>query len=119
MQIVDEKTLHMAEGCPKLQNQLNPELKLSYNLTDEVTAVNDLILKDSKIVTTSTLIKEMKQILHTAHQGIERTKSNARSRMYSSNIDKDVDEIINNCNARQKYRNLIPRESLLLHEITK
>ena len=60
MQIVDDKTLHMAEGCPKLQNQLNPELKLSYNLTDEVTAVNDLILKDSKIVTTSTLIKEMK-----------------------------------------------------------
>ena len=44
------------------------------------------------------------------------TKSNARSKMYWPNIDKDIDEMINNCNACQKYRNLNPREPLLPYE---
>ena len=61
----------------------------------------------------------MKQILHTGHLGIERTKSNARSTMYWPNIDKNINEMISNCNACQKYRNLNPRESLLSHEIPK
>ena len=56
----------------------------------------------------------MKQILHTGHLGIERTKSNARSTMYWPNIDK-----ISNSNACQKYRNLNPPEPLLSHEIPK
>ena len=62
----------------------------------------------------STLIKEMKQILYTGHQ---RTKSNARSTMYWPNIDKNINEMISNCNACQKYRNLNPREPFLWHEI--
>ena len=61
----------------------------------------------------------MKQILHTGHLGIERTKSNARSTMYWSNIDKDINEMISKCNACQKYLDLNPHEPLLLHEIPK
>ena len=58
----------------------------------------------------------MKQILHTGHLGIERTKSNARSTMYWPNINKYINEMISNCNASQKYRNLNPREPLLSNE---
>ena len=108
VETLDDKTLqrvviYIAEGCPKSRNQLNPELKLNYNLRDEVAAVNDLFLKGSKIATPSTLIKEMKHILHTGHLCIDRTKSNARSTMYWPNIDKDIDEMINNCDVFQKY----------------
>ena len=53
--------------------------------------VNNLILKNSRIVILSTLIKEMKQILHTGHLGIEGAKSNARSTIYWPNIDKNID----------------------------
>ena len=124
VETLDDKTLqrvaiYIAEGCPKSRNQLNPELKLNYNLRDEFAAVNDLFLKGSKIATPSTLIKEMKHILHTGHLCIDRTKSNARSTMYWPNIDKDIDEMINNCDVFQKYWNLIPLEPLLSHEITK
>ena len=86
-----------------MQNQLNPELKLYYSVRDELTVVNNLILKGRKIVIPRTLIKEMIQILHTDHLGIERTKVNARSTMYWPNIDKDIDKMISNCNACQKY----------------
>ena len=79
--------------------------------------LKELILKGSKIVTSSKLIKETKQILHTGHLDIERTKSNARSTMYWSNIDKDIEELISNCNTYQKYRILNPLEPLLSHKI--
>ena len=62
-----------------MQNQFIPELEPYYNLRDELTVVNNLILKGSKIVKLGTPIKEMKQILHTGHLGIERAKLNARS----------------------------------------
>ena len=61
----------------------------------------------------------MQEILHTGHLDIKRTKSNARSRMYWPNIDKDLDEMVSNCNACQKYRNSNPPEPLLSHEIPK
>ena len=61
----------------------------------------------------------MKQILYTGHLGIERTKSNARSTMHWPSIDKDINKMISNCNACQKYRNLNPLEPLLSHEIPK
>ena len=110
---------YITQGCPKSRNPLIPELKSYYNLRNELTVVNNLILKGNKIVIPSTLIKEMKQILHTGHLGIERTKSNARSTMYWPNINNDINGMISNCIACQKYRNLNPREPLLSHEIPK
>ena len=61
----------------------------------------------------------MKQILHTGHLRIKRTKSNTRLTMNRSNIPKDIDEMMSNCNACQKYRNLNPRKLLSSHEIPK
>ena len=68
---------YITQGWQKSRNHLSPELKPYYNLRDQLTVVNNLILKGNKIVIPSTLIKEVKQILHTGHLGIERTKSNA------------------------------------------
>ena len=61
---------YIAQGWPKSENQSNPELKPYYSLRDELITVNIIVLKGSKIVLPSTLIKEMKQILHTGHLGI-------------------------------------------------
>ena len=36
-----------------------------------------------------------------------------------TNIDMDINEMISNCNPCQKYQNLNPRDSVLLHEIAK
>ena len=65
----------------KIAKPVNSKLKPYSDLRDELTIVNNLILKGSKIVIPSTLIKEIKQILHTGHLGFERTRSNARSTM--------------------------------------
>ena len=81
IEMLNDRTLqrvasYITQGWPKSRNRLSPELKPYYNLRDELTVVNNLILKGNEIVIPSTLIKEMKQILHTGHLDIERTKSN-------------------------------------------
>ena len=50
------KTLanYVAQGWVELQKQLNSELKPWYSLRDDLTVVNNLILKGSKIVIQNT-----------------------------------------------------------------
>ena len=59
VQTLNDKTLkslayYVAQGWVKLQKQLNSELQPCYSLRDDITVVNDVILKDSKIVIHST-----------------------------------------------------------------
>ena len=63
---------YIAQGWPKSQNQSNPELKPNYSLRDELIILNNIVHKGSKIVLPSTLIKDVKQILHTGHLGIDK-----------------------------------------------
>ena len=61
----------------------------------------------------------MKQFSRADHLGIESAKSNARSTMYWLKVNKDINEMISNCNACQKYWNLNPPEPPLSHKIPK
>ena len=59
VQTLNDKTLkslayYVAQGWVKLQKQLNSELQPCYSFRDDLTVVNDIILKDSKIVIRST-----------------------------------------------------------------
>ena len=55
--MLNDKTLQRVASyaAQKSQNQLNPELKPFCNLRDELTIVNNLMFKDSKIAIPSTL----------------------------------------------------------------
>ena len=62
--MLNDKTLqrvahYVAQAWPKSQNHLNSELKPYSNFRDELTIVNNLIFKGTKIVIPSTCIKEM------------------------------------------------------------
>ena len=53
VQILNDKTLkslayYVAQGWVKLQKQLNSELQPCYSLRDDITVVNDKILKAAK-----------------------------------------------------------------------
>lgn len=64
------------------------------------------------------LRKEIKQILHVGHLGIdERTKCNARSALFWPNMNEELSEMIKNCDSCQKFRKCQMRESLIQHDI--
>ena len=49
------------------------------------------------------IVKTVKFRITARLGGNARAKSNARSRMYWLKVDKDINEMISNCNVSQKY----------------
>ena len=94
-------------------------MKPYYNLRNELSIVNNLNLKSSKVVIASTLTEEIKTNPDTSYLGIKRAKLNVKSTMYWLNIDRGINEMINNSRTCQKYQNSNLPEPLISHKIPK
>ena len=49
------------------------------------------------------LCKEIMRLLHTGHQGIEKTRSYAREAVYWPNMNKDIERVCKECITCQEY----------------
>ena len=74
------RTLHkyVMNGWPKNKNDINPTTMPYFNIRDEISVANGLVLKGERIIVPLSMRKEMKQIIHSGHQGIEKCKARAR-----------------------------------------
>ncbi len=58
---------------------------------------NEIIMKGSRIVIPEKLQKRATQLAHIGHQGIEKTKSLLREKIWYPKIDQTVRELIDTC----------------------
>lgn len=72
---------------------------ISYELS--VSSNDDLILKGSRIVVPTALEQRVLQLAHESHQGITKTKSLLREKVWFPNMDQRVETMITNCIACQ------------------
>ena len=107
----------ISNGWPKKRSDVSDDLKPYYIHRFDLTVVNGLVMKGTRIVIPSSMRKEMKQILHIGHLGIERTKSNARTALFWPNINEELSDMIYNCDSCQQFRNRQRKETLIQHEI--
>ena len=74
------------------------ELQLFYNVRDELACHKDnILLRNNLIVIPSSLRCQAIDIADEGHQGINRTKSFIRSKIWFPQIDEQVENIIKNC----------------------
>ena len=78
----------------------------------ELTSTNSLILKGSKILVPSLLQSRVIDIAHTGHQGMVKTKSLIREKVWFSGIDAMVEKKVKNCLACQASVSTNQREPL-------
>ncbi|UYV68351.1 K02A2.6-like [Cordylochernes scorpioides] len=76
---------------------LNEEFKCFYKCKDELSIFDNLILKGSRILLPSKLIKRVLRIAHETHQGMTRTKQLLREKYFWINMDFDIENLIRNC----------------------
>ncbi|UYV67691.1 hypothetical protein LAZ67_5001628, partial [Cordylochernes scorpioides] len=76
---------------------LNEEFKCFYKFKDELSIFDNLILKGSRILLPSKLIKRVLRIAHETHQGMTRTKQLLREKYFWINMDFDIENLIRNC----------------------
>ncbi|UYV69790.1 hypothetical protein LAZ67_7000738, partial [Cordylochernes scorpioides] len=76
---------------------LNEEFKCFYKFKDELSIFDNLILKGSRILLPSKLIKRVLRIAYETHQGMTRTKQLLREKYFWINMDFDIENLIRNC----------------------
>nr|XP_034322405.1 uncharacterized protein K02A2.6-like [Crassostrea gigas] len=84
-----------------------------WKIKDQLKVVDDLMFKGNRIVVPTVLQPEILKRLHTGHMGTEKTKRTARNIVYWPNINRDVDEMISQCNTCMDFRNQNPKEPLV------
>lgn len=84
-----------------------------WKIKDQLTVVDDLVFKGNRIVVPTVLQPEILKRLHTGHMGMEKTKRRARNIIYWPNMNRDIDEIISQCNTCMDFRNQNPKEPLV------
>ena len=78
---------------------------------------NGLLLRDSRIVIPSKLQDQVVNIAHEGYQGIEKTKSLLREKVWFPNIDKLVETKVKNCMPCQACADFKVREPLKMSKL--
>ena len=108
---------YILEGWPKRNKDVHPEAQKYFHCREDLTYHNGLIMKGIRIVIPQDLRKEMRNILHTGHQGVINIVKRARSSMYWPNMGKELEYMSKSCETCNKYRNQQQAETRLKHDV--
>ena len=84
-------------GFPGYMRFLSPSVKPYWSARHHLTVDRDIVLKGEQIVVPKALRAQVLADLHTAHQGLVRSKSRARQTVYWPNITKDIEQHVRAC----------------------
>ena len=109
--------LFVENGWPAHRKDLPIHVRPYYNYRQELTVIDGVILKGERIVVPSNLRKEMKQLLHSGHLGMVKTKGRACDTLFWPGITSDLEHLISSCEACLEFQNKQQRESVKPHDI--
>lgn len=88
---------YIEEGWPGSHKTLPHEIKPYLILRDELSVVDDLVMRGGRIVVPLSLQAKFVDFAHSAHQGIVRTKQRLRETYWFPGIDRVVEEKVKSC----------------------
>ena len=103
----------ISHGWPEHRRGLQAEATPYFDSKDELTVVNGIVYKGMRIVIPTTMRTEALKVLHTAHQGMVKTKQLARDLMYWPGINSQIEDMVGRCSTCQERRPAQPKEPLI------
>lgn len=104
-------------GWPMNKTKLPNIVKPYFSFADELNVINGLVFKGERLVVPKVLRKMVLDKIHYAHLGIEKCKLLAREAVYWPNMSKEIEDIVENCEACNKFKKLNNKEPMLLREV--
>ena len=99
-------------GFPANKKDLQDCLKPFWNIRNELSIEDDLVLKGYQLLIPKEARKIVMERLHDAHQGIVRTLRRARNTVYWPAMSSDIKNIIYSCEACQTVRPSQQKETM-------
>lgn len=105
------------DGWPRDRGECPVQLHAYWNFRDEISVIDGILTKGTRIIIPVKLRPEIMKQIHYGHLGIEKCRLRARSCVYWPSINKDIEMLVNACEACQKYQNSKQKETLKQHEV--
>lgn len=87
------------QGWPKTQNQLDPTIRVYFQIRYELAADDKYIMRGHRLVVPAALRSKFIHLAHEGHQGVVRTKQRLRELYWW--LDYEVQSIVASCSACQ------------------
>ncbi|XP_062571228.1 uncharacterized protein K02A2.6-like [Saccostrea cucullata] len=100
-------------GWPDTRNESPYEVRQYFISRDQLSVLDSIVYKGSRIVIPPSLRKEMLNIIHKSHLGIVKSKSRAREVMYWPALNADIEQAVSDCPYCAEYQKKQNREPLM------
>ncbi|XP_021341363.1 uncharacterized protein K02A2.6-like [Mizuhopecten yessoensis] len=106
------------DGWPDQRRDCPLSIIEYWNLRDEMTVIDGINFKGTKIVIPTGLRTVMLDLLHSGHMGVEKCRSRAKDIMFWPGLSSDISDLVLNCPTCLELRNSNAKEPMLPREIS-
>lgn len=104
-------------GWPKNKDKVPLEIRSYYNYADELSINNNLVFRNTRLIVPKKLRKDMLEKIHYNHLGIEKCKNRAREILFWPMMNKEIEDVIKNCEICMKFRKSNVKQTLINREL--
>ena len=90
-------------GWPENRKEVPEVVQEYWNYRDELSEVNGIILKGSRIIIPSRLRSEMLAKLRDSHMGMEKSKQRTRDVMFWPRMNSQIEDVVSRCGLCQEH----------------
>ena len=102
-QVCQQLTSYCRDGWPG-KARTPCSIKPYVSVSGEITVLDGLLMRGSRIIIPSRLRPTILEKLHTGHQGISKCREKARSSVWWPGLGKQLETLINNCSICNKFQ---------------
>ena len=107
----------ISEGWPENRQNCKQEMHEYWNFRDELTVIDGIIFKGTKIFIPKALREMMLEKLHIDHLGEEKTQQRARGILFWPGMTMDIQRKVATCRVCATHRPSNQKEPMIPHEI--
>ncbi|UYV60109.1 K02A2.6-like [Cordylochernes scorpioides] len=107
---------YILTGWPLHKKNLPSNLKPYWEFKEELHEWQNLICRGNKLLIPKTQRSDILKILHASHQGINNTIALVKRSIYWPGMNKEIEELINNCSICQQTSRANLKEPMLPHQ---
>ncbi|XP_048751787.2 uncharacterized protein K02A2.6-like [Ostrea edulis] len=113
-----QQLLHtVLSGWPEAKQNLQSTLIPYWSFRDEISHVDGLLFKGSKLLIPKSMQQKMLDLVHESHLGIVKCKSRARECMYWPGMAAQIEDKVSKCHICAEVQNSNPKEPMICTEL--
>ena len=114
---LSELKKQMIEGWPNHKHEVPQNIAIYWNIRHDLSEAEGLIFKDHQLVIPTAMRRDMLNLIHESHLGIEKCKSRARAILFWPGMSNDIYEKVSKCATCATYKMKNQKEPMIAHHI--